>query len=163
MTKLDIAILILVGLAGVSCYRAGFTQSVWGLFVIGVSLFAASHFGHHLRHLVQKFIADPAWAHWLSVAVVGIIVAIIVNSLFEQVEAILKRGVLGWANDLLGLCFGIASAAVFIGFLLMVLSTYGSDAVKNEIANSQLAPRLTTIGHRVWAVSQQQVQHLHTE
>ena len=39
MTKLDIGILILVGLSGISCFRVGFTRSVWGVFVIGVGFF----------------------------------------------------------------------------------------------------------------------------
>ncbi|RKU24856.1 hypothetical protein C6499_16125 [Candidatus Poribacteria bacterium] len=158
MTKLDIGILILVGLAGISCYRAGFTRSVWGVFVIGVGFFVASQFWHPLAVFLQKFIANPNWTKWLSIAAVVITVSILIDLLFERVQRILEKGVLGWVNRLLGLCFGIASGGVVIAFALILLNTYGGDGFKSEIENSRFAPRLIDIGHRVWAVSKDHVQ-----
>ena len=158
MTKLDIAILILVGLAGVSCYRAGFTRSVWGIFVIGMGFFIACQFWTQLAGIIQKFVANPGWAKWLSVIIIVLITSILIDSLFERIQRILEQGVLGWVNSLLGLCFGIVSGGLLIAFALILLNTYGSDGFKNEISKSQFASHLTDIGNNVWAVSKEHVQ-----
>ena len=158
MTKLDIGILILVGLAGISCYRAGFTRSVWGIFVIGVGFFTACQFWSQLAVVVQKIVPNPDWAKWLSIAAIVLIVSILIDSLFERIQRILEKGVLGWLNCLLGLCFGIASGGLVIAFALILLNVYGGDGFKNEIANSRFAPYLIDVGNRVWAVSKEHVQ-----
>ena len=164
MTKLDIGILILVGLAGISCYRAGFTRSVWGVLVIGVGFFAACQFWHQLAAPLQKLISNPIWAKWLSIVGIVLIISILLDSLFERIQRILEKGVLGWANRLLGLCFGMASGGLVIACALILLNTYGGNGFKNEISNSRFAPQLIDIGNNVWAVSKEHVQkQLNTE
>lgn len=164
MTKLDIGILILVGLAGISCCRAGFTRSVWGVFVIGAGFFVACQFWHQLAAFLQKLIANPTWTKWLSIVAIVLVVSILIDSLFERIQRILEKGVLGWANRLLGLCFGVASGGVIIAFALILLNMYGGAGFKEEIENSRFAPQLIDVGHRVWAVSKEHVQrHLDTE
>lgn len=158
MTKLDIGILILVGLAGISCCRAGFTRSVWGVFVIGAGFFVACQFWHQLAAFLQKLIANPTWTKWLSIVAIVLVVSILIDSLFERIQRILEKGVLGWANRLLGLCFGVASGGVVIAFALILLNMYGGDGFKKEIENSRFAPQLIDVGHRVWAVSKDHVQ-----
>ena len=158
MTKLDIGILILVGLAGVSCCRAGFTRSVWGVFVIGIGFFTACQFWGPLAGVIQKLVTDPSWAKWLSIVVIVLVVSILVDSLFERIQRILESGVLGWMNHLLGLGFGIVSGGLVIAFALILFNAYGPDGFKNEIANSRFAPYLTDIGNSVWAISKEHVQ-----
>ncbi len=158
MTKLDIGILILVALAGLSCYRAGFTRSVWGVFALGAAVAAACQFWPSLARFLQKFIADPTFAKWASIAVLISLTAIIADTLFERLQRILEKGVLGWLNRLLGLCFGIASGGILIAFALMLLNTYAGEGFRNEIANARFAPQLLDIGNRVWAVSKQHVE-----
>ena len=158
MTKLDIGILILVGLAGISCCRAGFTRSVWGVFVIGVGFFAACQFWHQLAAFLGKLISHPIWAKWLSIVAIVLVISILLDSLFERIQRILEKGVLGWANRLLGLCFGIASGGLVIAFALILLNTYGGNGFRNEISDSRFAPQLIDIGNNVWAVSKDHVQ-----
>ncbi len=164
MTKLDIGIFILVGLAGISCYRAGFTRSVWGVFVIGVGFFAACQFWHQLAAFLGKLISNPNWAKWLSIVAIVLVISILLDSLFERIQRILEKGVLGWVNRLLGLCFGIASGGLVIACALILLNTYGGNGFKNEISDSRFAPQLIDIGNNIWTVSKEQVQkQLNTE
>ena len=158
MTKLDIGILILVGLAGISCCRAGFTRSVWGVFVIGAGFFVACQFWHQLAAFLQKLIANSTWTKWLSIVAIVLVVSILIDSLFERIQRILEKGVLGWANRLLGLGFGITSGGLAIAFALILLNTYGGNGLKNEISNSRFAPQLIDIGNNIWAVSKEHVQ-----
>ena len=157
MTKLDIGILILVALAGLSCYRAGFTRSAWGIFALGAGFAAASQFWQPLAGLIQKFIENPTFAKWASIVALIIVASIIADTLFERIQRIIEKGVLGWLNRLLGLCFGVASGGLLIAFALILLNTYAGDSFKNEIANSRFAPQLLDIGNRVWAVSKEHV------
>ena len=158
MTKLDIGILILVGLAGISCCRAGFTRSVWGVFVIGAGFFAACQFWHQLAALLQKLIANPTWTKWLSIVAIILVVSILVDSLCERIQRILEKGVLGWVNRLLGLCFGIVSGGLVIACALILLNTYSGDGFKSEISDSRLATQLIDIGNNIWTVSKEHVQ-----
>lgn len=164
MTKLDVGILIFVALAGLSCYRAGFTRSAWGIFALGAGFATACQFWHPLATLIQKFIENPTFTKWASIVVLIIVTSIITDTLFERVQRVIEQGVLGWLNRLLGLCFGIASSGLLIAFALILLHTYAGDGFRNEIANSRFAPQLLDIGHRVWALSKQHVkEQLDTE
>lgn len=158
MTKLDIGILILVALAGLSCYRAGFTRSAWGIFALGAGFATACQFWHALATYLQKFIENPTFAKWVSIVVLIVVTSIIVDTLFERIQRIIEKGVLGWLNRLLGLCFGVASGGLLIAFALILLNSYAGDGFKNEIANSRFAPQLLDIGNRVWAVTKQHVE-----
>ena len=158
MTKLDIGILILVALAGWSCYRGGFTRVGWGILSLGAGFAIASQFWPSVAAFLQKFIENPTFAKWASIVALIIVTSIIVDTLFERIQRIIEKGVLGWLNRLLGFCFGIASGGLLIAFALILLNTYAGDGFKNEIANSRFAPQLLDIGNRVWAVSKQHVQ-----
>ncbi len=157
MNKLDIAILILVGLAGLSCYRAGFTRSVWGIFSLGAGFWTASYFWHKLSPYLQRVIENPEVAKWVSIVALVIVTAILVDILFERLSRIFEEGVLGWLNSVLGVGFGIASSVVLIAFALMLLKIHGGAAFKTEIENSRFAPQLVALGHRVWEASEEQV------
>ena len=157
MAKLDIGILILLALAGLSCYRAGFTRSAWGIFALGAGFATACQFWQSLAILIQKFIENPTFAKWTSIVVIIIVTSIIVDTLFERIQRIIEKGVLGWLNRLLGLCFGIASGGLLIAFALIFLNTYAGDGFRNEIATSRFAPQLLDIGNRVWALGEQHI------
>ncbi len=113
---------------------------------------------HYPAAFLQKFIADPNWAKWLSIIAIVLVASILVDSLCERIQRILEKGVLGWANRLLGICFGIASSGLVIAFALILLNAYGGDGFKNEIAKSRFAPQLMDVGNHVWAVSRDHVQ-----
>ena len=118
MTKLDIVILIIVGIAGFSCYKAGFTRSVWGAFAIGAGLIVASQFWQELAFLIQKFIVHEEIAKWISILALIIITSIVTDMIFERIHRIFEKGILGWLNSLLGLGIGIASSVLIIALLL---------------------------------------------
>ncbi len=164
MTILDIVILIIVGIAGFSCYKAGFTRSVWGIFAIGAGLIVASQLWQHLAVPIQKLISNEEVAKWISIIILIIIISIVTDIVFERIHQIFEKGILGWLNNLLGLAIGIASSVVIIALILHFLNPYLSDFFKNEIENSLFASRLMELGDEVWAFGKENVKkHLETE
>ena len=117
----------------------------------------ACQFWHQLAAFLQKFIANPTWTKWLSIVAIVLVISILLDLLFERIQRILEKGVLGWVNRLLGLGFGIASGGLAIAFALILLNTYGSNGFKNEISGSRFAPQLIDIGNNVWSVSKEHV------
>ena len=164
MSKLDIAILILVGIAGFSCYRAGFTRSIWGIFAIGAGLVVASQFWQSLSILIQKVIASESVAKWVSIIVLIVITSIVIDALFERIQRIFEKGILGWLNSVLGLGIGIATSGLIIAMLLYFLNPYMSEFFINEIENSFFAERLMNFGEKVWVFGKENIEkHLDLE
>ena len=164
MTILDIVILIIVGIAGFSCYKAGFTRSVWGVFAIGAGLIVASQLWQLLAIPIQKFIPNEEVAKWISVIILIVVTSIVTDTIFERIHQIFEKGILGWLNSLLGLAIGIASSVLIIALLLHFLNPYLSDFFKDEINNSLFASRLMELGDEVWAFGKENVKkHLETE
>ena len=164
MTILDIVILIIVGIAGFSCYKAGFTRSVWGIFAIGAGLIVASQLWQFLAIPIQKLIPNENVAKWISVIILIVVTSIVTDTIFERIHQIFEKGILGWLNSLLGLAIGIASSVLIIALLLHFLNPYLSDFFKDEINNSLFASRLMELGDEVWAFGKENVKkHLETE
>lgn len=157
MSKLDIAILILVGIAGFSCYRAGFTRSIWGVFAIGAGLVIASQFWQSLSILVQKVIASESVSKWISIIVLLVITSIVIDTLFERIQRLFEKGILGWLNSVLGLGIGIFTSGLIIAVLLSLLNPYMSEFFVNEIENSLFTERLMDFGGEVWVFSKENI------
>ncbi len=157
MSKLDIAILIIVGIAGFSCYRAGFTRSIWGVFAIGAGLIVASQFWESLSLLIQNVITSESVAKWISIIVLIVITSIVIDTLFERIQRLFEKGILGWLNSVLGLGIGIGTSALIIAVLLYFLNPYMSEFFINEIENSVFAERLMNFGEEVWVFSKENI------
>ncbi|MCG9126477.1 CvpA family protein [Candidatus Poribacteria bacterium] len=164
MSKLDFAIFIIVGIAGFGCYRAGFTRSIWGVFAIGAGLVVASQFWPDLSIIVQKVIASESVSIWISIIVLIVITSIVIDTLFERIQRIFEKGILGWLNSVLGLGIGIATSGLIIAVLLSSLNPYMSEFFINEIDNSLFAERLMNFGEEVWVFSKEKIKkHLDLE
>ncbi len=164
MATLDIVILIIVGIAGFSCYKAGFTRSVWGIFAIGTGLIVASQLWQFLAIPIQKLIPNEEVTKWISVIVLIVITSIVTDMVFERIHQIFEKGILGWLNSLLGLAIGIASSVLIIALLLHFFNPYLSDFLKDEIDNSLFASHLMELGDEVWDFGKENVKkHLESE
>lgn len=164
MTLLDIVIIILVGLAGFSCYMAGFTRSVWGIFALGAGIVVASQLWQDLAYLLENIIPHEGTAKWISIVVLIIVTSIITDIVFARLHQIFEKGILGWLNSFLGLAVGIASSVLIIALLLTFLNPHWNDFIGEQIDNSLIASHLLEFGEEVWAFSKENVKkHLDTE
>lgn len=153
MGKLDIAILILVSLGGLSCFRAGFTRSVWGITALSAGVFSASQLWQELAPVLQHFIKHEGVAKWVSIVVIAVGVSIVTDIVFEQLQKIMERGVLRWINNIVGAAFGVAATSILIGLGLLLLDRYGGEGARRAIANSYFASTLLEIANQVFNFS----------
>jgi len=164
MTLLDILILILVGLAGFSCYMAGFTRSIWGVFALGAGVVVASQLWQDLAYLLENIIPHEGTAKWISIVVLIVVTTIIVDIIFARLHDIFEKGILGWLNSFLGLAVGIASSVLIISLLLHFLNPHIEDYISDQLDDSLIASHLLEFGEEVWAFSKENVKkHLDSE
>ena len=164
MTILDIAILIIVGLAGFSCYKVGFTRSIWGVFALGVGLVIASQTWQHLAFFVGKVIPNESISKWISIFLIIIIITILTDTIFERLHKVFETGILGWLNSLLGLAIGIGTSVLIISLILHFINPQNIEFLKNEIENSLFTSQLMEFGEEVWSFGKENVKkHLEKE
>jgi membrane protein required for colicin V production len=150
MQKLDIAIIILVGLATFSCFRAGFTRSVWGIVAVAAAIFMASQLWGRLAPFLDGLINNEGIAKWASIILITVVTGALMNALFERFQRVVEQGVLGWINNLIGAAFGVIVSSVLIGGALILLDRFGGETVKEAIAHSRLAPVFMDIGYKIF-------------
>ena len=164
MTILDFAILIIVGLAGFSCYRVGFTRSIWGVFALGTGLVIANQTWQYLALFIGKVIPNDNISKWISILVLIIIVTILTDTIFDRIHKVFEEGILGWLNSLLGLAIGIGTSVLIISLLLHFINPQHIEFLKDGVENSLLASHLMEIGEEVWFFGKENVRkHLETE
>ena len=164
MSILDIIVLILVSLAGFSCFKAGFTRSIWGIFALGAGLVVASQVWQELAYIIEKVIPQEDIAKWISIVVVMLITSIIIDLIFGRIHRLFEEGILGWVNSLIGLCLGVASSVIIISLLLHFLNPQISENLSGQLENSLFASYLQEFGEEVWAFGKENVKrHLEFE
>jgi uncharacterized membrane protein required for colicin V production len=142
MVPLDIVILIIVGLGGLSGFRTGFTRSVWGIAAISAGIFTASQLWRELAPLIQHFIKHESIAKWTSILIIIVGVGMAVDIVFDQLQRLMAQGVLKWINHTAGAVLGIAVSSFLIGCVLLLLERHNKVAFNHMIADSRFAPSL---------------------
>ena len=150
MGKLDIAIIIIVGLGGLRCLWAGFTRSVWGIVALSAGAFVASQVWRDVTPFLLRFIKQEPLAKWISIIAIVIAVSIVIDMVFSHIQKVVERGVLGWVNRIIGGAFGVVSSAILVGCFLLLLDHFGGEAAKQAVANSRFAPDLLEITKQVF-------------
>ena len=164
MSIIDIIILILVGLAGFSCYRVGFTRSIWGVFALGTGVVVASQGWQELAYFVEKVIPHDDIAKWVSILALILITSIVVDLIFGRIHKLFEEGILGWLNSLIGLCIGIASSIIILSIILHIMYPHINESFRNLIENSLFSSHLLEFGGEVWAFGKENVKrHLESE
>ena len=130
MGKIDIAILIIAGVGGLSCLRAGFTRSVWGIAALSAGAFIASQVWQDVTPFLLRFIKQEPLAKWISIVAIVAAVSIVIDMVFSHIQKVVERGVLGWVNHIIGGAFGVVSSAILIGGFLLLLDRFGGEEAR---------------------------------
>jgi uncharacterized membrane protein required for colicin V production len=163
MSKLDILILTIIGLAGFSCFITGFVRSIMGLVAIGGGIFIAGQLWQYLAPHLNNFVKNETASKWLSILAIIVIASIIIDLLLIRIQKIAEKGVLGWINNLIGAVCGIVIASLFLGMLLLLLTQCKNDFLQNSIDNSRFAKPLVTFAqHAIGMVKESIVKNNHS-
>ncbi len=164
MAIIDFGILIIVGLAGFSCYSIGFTRSLWGIFALGMGLVIASQTWQYLALFIGKVILNENISQWISILILIIVVTILTDTIFDRIHKVFEEGILGWLNSLLGLGIGIGTSVLIISLLLHFINPQNLDFLRDEVENSLFTSQLMAFGEEVWFFGQENVRkHFETE
>ena len=150
MGTLDIVIVIVAGVGGLSCLRAGFTRSVWGIAAISAGTFVAGQVWRDVTPFLLRFIRQEPLAKWISIIAIVATVSIVLDMVFGHIQKVVERGVLGWVNHIIGGAFGVISSAILIGGCLVLLDRFGGEEAKQAVASSRFAPDLVEITKQVF-------------
>lgn len=150
MGTLDIVIVIVASVGGLSCLRAGFTRSVWGIAAISAGAFVASQVWQDATSFLLRFIRQEPLAKWISIIAIIAAVSIVIDMVFSHIQKVMERGVLGWINHIIGGAFGVLSSVILIGGVLVLLDRFGGEEAKQVVASSRFAPDLVEITKQVF-------------
>ena len=141
---------MLVTLGGLKCFRAGFTRSVWGIAAISAGVFIASQLWRDLAPFLQRWIQHESITKWASVIAITVAVSIVMDVVFERLQKIIDRGILGWINSAVGGAFGVVVSCILLATVLILVNRFGGDSLQATIADSRFGPPLLDVGHQVF-------------
>lgn len=119
MSFIDIIILLLLALGAWRGYKNGFIYEIAVLGAWFIALFAAFHFASMLQPSVADwFHVKPAKAHWISFALLFLIVVVGVLLLAKFFTGLISITPLGVFNKILGVMFSVFKTALLIGIVL---------------------------------------------
>jgi|DewCreStandDraft_2_1066082.scaffolds.fasta_scaffold00307_20 membrane protein required for colicin V production len=140
MNWLDPVIVLVVAWFAVNAFRAGIIREVVTLIGLVVGIVAAGLYYDSLAQEVLLFIDNEVAARALGFV-------LLLGSLFlmGQLVAYLLRGLasllmLGWADQLLGLAFGVLKGLLLVQALLILFVTYPQLGLDKAVEDSALAP-----------------------
>lgn len=142
MNYIDIVLGILLILSAISGFRKGLIAELASLAALILGIWGAIKFSHITSEfLVENF--NWHWAH-LNIAsfiITFLVIVILVHIVGSTVNKLAETVLLGFANKLAGLIFGIIRAALVLSILLLVFDKIDKDVKilsEDAKADSQL-------------------------
>lgn len=139
MNWVDIAILVVWGIAALWGLWAGLLRMLLPLVVAAVGLVLASHFAEPVGNLFTPFTSDEnlqTIAAFLAIFIVLLVVAALVSF---TLHAIISRFVVfGLIDRLLGMVVGILAGFVLLSGVLTAIQKFPVAGIEDDISDSTL-------------------------
>lgn len=124
MTLLDVCILIVLALGALRGLFKGFVAQAVALISIFLGTWLAFRFSNMLAaELAPRFDAPEAAVQVVSFVIIVVLVIIVLWFVGKLIKGLVKIVLLGWVDRLLGAVFGILSASLVVGILIMLFTT----------------------------------------
>lgn len=168
MQLIDIILLIILGIAGVTGFRKGFIAQIAMFVALLLGIWACLHLADHTAaFLTQHFdFAKQSTALWAFLVTFALTV-LLVYLLGRLVTKTIRILLIGWLDRLLGLLFSILKVALIISVLISALSYGGvlAHVVSTETQQKSLlfkpiqrfAPAIYPTIRRYWQSAMQQI------
>lgn len=130
MSYIDIILLVIFVIAGFNGYKTGFVRQVASLAGLLLGIWGAIHFSEFTANfLVENFEIKTKYLSIISFALTFVVILIAVHFLGELVTKIFDLAMLGFANSLLGVVFGVIKTILVLSVLLVLADKF-SDKVR---------------------------------
>lgn len=129
---LDIIILVIIAASAIWGMFKGFMKQIVSIVALLLGIWCASRFTIYLSAQVKELLSlsiEQNTLHIIVFVAIFIVVLILSNIAGKGIEGLIKLGMLGWFNHLLGFLFGGAKAAIILGALTYVIN-YVNDLFK---------------------------------
>lgn len=128
MNILDLFFLICLVPAIIEGLNEGFIRQVIGIISLIVGVWASYRFSTMVGTWVGTWLdASGNIINIVSFVLVFLVVLIILGALGRLLEGIIKFGMLGWVNRLLGLFFSLLKCALILGLVVMLFNQFNSS------------------------------------
>lgn len=131
MTGFDIAVLLLVGLSGVTGFMRGFVQEILGLLAWAFALFAINRLHTPMAEFFDPLIGTHSGAAILAFAVLLLVPYAVVKLVANWAGKRSRASVLGPIDRVIGLGFGAVKGMIIVVLAFSVL-VLGYDTVWGE-------------------------------
>lgn len=152
MSKIDIALLVLIALGAFSGYRNGFLMSLFSLLAIVLGVLGAFKLmGLGMVYLQDHFNADKTVLPYISFCLIFLIIVIGVGLIGRAIKATIDKTFLGKMDQVMGLLLGSVKTMFMLSVLLWILDSlkWSPDAAWTEGSwlypfTAKLAPELAS-------------------
>lgn len=128
MNLIDLIILACLIPAAIMGFKEGFINKAVAIIAVIVAVMGAYHFSAAACEWVNQVSELPgAWPQVISFVILFIAIVLVIRLLGNMLTMIVKFILLGWANRLLGVLFGLAEALLVIGVTITLFDTLNTQ------------------------------------
>lgn len=125
MSYFDLIFLAIFILAGFSGYKSGFVRQVASLAGLLLGIWGAIHFSDYTAtFLVENLSVKTKYLPLISFAVTFVVILIAVHFLGELVSKIFDMAMLGFANSILGVVFGVVKSVLILSVIIVIAEKF---------------------------------------
>lgn len=152
MSRIDIALAIMLLIGAFTGYRKGFLSELFSLLAIILGILAGFKLmGEAMILLSGNYSIDDNVLPYVAFAVVFLIVVIAVSLLGKVLKTSLEKTVLGNADQLAGSLLGILKAAFMASVLLWIITSMNVNIPEHWMEDSWLHPMIASLAPAVTA------------
>ena len=122
---LDIAILVIIGASAIWGIFKGFVSQIASIAALLLGLWCAFRFTATLSAQVKELLSldiDTDIMHIIMFAAIFLAVMILSHLAGKLLEGLLKLGMLGWVNNLLGFVFGAIKSTMLLSIVAYIVN-----------------------------------------
>lgn len=133
MDILDIIVLLVLAIFGLTGFKNGLAKEVLGMFGIVIAIFLSIHYSDSLTTLIHGLTKEQSSTlPWISFIILLISTLVAFQVLIYLITGLLNAMSLGIPNRLFGMLFGMLKSGLIISIVLLVLAGFNLPSQKTR-------------------------------
>ena len=123
MNYIDIILVLLLLFADFNGFRRGLISEVASLAALVLGVWGAIKFSYITSDFLTESMGwEPGHLNLISFVMTVIVIVILVNLVGSSLSKLVEAAMLGWANRITGLVFGVVKTAFILSILLLIFN-----------------------------------------